>query len=546
MPKKRLIGLLMTLLIVGGVLPASLALAGQPTAPGDDPDVAFTKRDTGVGTAQDGEFHDLAVTRFEKPLPGSVITGDIVRLAFEITNQGSFTGDETFNWSVEDRTEGVFILRRTGDSLARGFSMSGLISWDTTGASVGNHELALSVEPVDGETSISNNTKTVIVDLTLQPKHGVIVTDLVVLSGDGVTPVGTADVQAGLLLHVKVTMFNTGDVPEDFTLTVSDTFNTTINIIATLGLTIGSGNTITVSVPWNTPGVLPGDHSIEARATDSFPASSKSTVIKIVATERITFDGDIETNFALFPADPNGTPLVLMTPNVETQVAALTNRFIRGHDALFGDGVALIDLNIDTQVVALTNRFIRGHDALFGDGVALIAPNVETQVAALTNRFIRGHDALFGDGVALIDLNINTQVAELTNQFIRGHDALFGQNQVFLDPFANSRIRSTGIHIQRRSDSTGAFLRVDGQVHFIPANGRVDIPVKPGIHDIIITAPGYVYVALVDVQMAIGAVLEIPELTLPFGDANGDGEVGIEDLAFLGANFGTQWHEISP
>ena len=486
MPKKRLIGLLMTLLIVGGVLPASLALAGQPTAPGDDPDVAFTKRDTGVGTAQDGEFHDLAVTRFEKPLPGSVITGNIVRLAFEITNQGSFTGDETFNWSVEDRTEGVFILRRTGDSLARGFSMSGLISWDTTGASVGNHELALSVEPVDGETSISNNTKTVIVDLTLQSKHGVIVTDLVVLSGDGVTPVGTADVQAGLLLHVKVTMFNTGDVPEDFTLTVSDTFNTTINIIATLGLTIGSGNTITVSVPWNTPGVLPGDHSIEARATDSFPASSKSTVIKIVATERITFDGDIETNFALFPADPNGTPLVLMTPNVETQVAALTNRFIRGHDALFGDGVALIDLNI------------------------------------------------------------NTQVAELTNQFIRGHDALFGQNQVFLDPFANSRIRSTGIHIQRRSDSTGAFLRVDGQVHFIPANGRVDIPVKPGIHDIIITAPGYVYVALVDVQMAIGAVLEIPELTLPFGDANGDGEVGIEDLAFLGANFGTQWHEISP
>ena len=516
MPKKRLIGLLMTLLIVGGVLPASLALAGQPTAPGDDPDVAFTKRDTGVGTAQDGEFHDLAVTRFEKPLPGSVITGDIVRLAFEITNQGSFTGDETFNWSVEDRTEGVFILRRTGDSLARGFSMSGLISWDTTGASVGNHELALSVEPVDGETSISNNTKTVIVDLTLQSKHGVIVTDLVVLSGDGVTPVGTADVQAGLLLHVKVTMFNTGDVPEDFTLTVSDTFNTTINIIATLGLTIGSGNTITVSVPWNTPGVLPGDHSVEARATDSFPASSKSTVIKIVATERITFDGDIETNFALFPADPNGTPLVLMTPNVETQVAALTNRFIRGHDALFGDGVALIDLNIDTQVVALTNRFIRGHDALFGDGVALIG------------------------------LNINTQVAELTNQFIRGHDALFGQNQVFLDPFANSRIRSTGIHIQRRSDSTGAFLRVDGQVHFIPANGRVDIPVKPGIHDIIITAPGYVYVALVDVQMAIGAVLEIPELTLPFGDANGDGEVGIEDLAFLGANFGTQWHEISP
>ncbi len=546
MPKKRLIGLLMTLLIVGGVLPASLALAGQPTTPGDDQDVALTKRATGVVTAQDGEVHDLAVTRFEKPLPGSVITGDIVILAFEITNLGSFTGDETFNWSVEDRTEGVFILRRTGDSLARGFSMSGLISWDTTGASVGNHELALSVEPVDGETSISNNTETVVVDLTLQPKHGVIVTDLVVLSGDGVTPVGTADVQAGLLLHVKVTMFNTGDVPEDFTLTVSDTFNTTIKLIATLGLTIGSGNTITVSVPWNTQGVLSGDHSIEARASDSFPASSMSTVVKIVAAGRITFDGDIETNFALFPADPNNTPLVLMNPNVNTQVAALTNRFIRGHDALFGDGVVLMAPNVDTQVAVLTNRFIRGHAALFGDGVALIDLNIDTQVVALTNRFIRGHDALFGDGVALIDLNINTQVAELTNQFIRGHDALFGQNQIFLDPFANSRIRSTGIHLQRKSDSTGAFLRVDGQVHFIPPNGRVDIPVKPGIHDIIIMAPGYVYVALMDVQLAIGGVLEIPELTLPFGDADGDGKVGVEDLAFLGANFGTQWHEISP
>jgi hypothetical protein len=33
-------------------------------------------------------------------------------------------------------------------------------------------------------------------------------------------------------------------------------------------------------------------------------------------------------------------------------------------------------------------------------------------------------------------------------------------------------------------------------------------------------------------------VLDIPEMTLPFGDANGDGRIDILDLSTAGANFG--------
>jgi hypothetical protein len=39
-------------------------------------------------------------------------------------------------------------------------------------------------------------------------------------------------------------------------------------------------------------------------------------------------------------------------------------------------------------------------------------------------------------------------------------------------------------------------------------------------------------------NVASGRVLTIPELTLPFGDANGDGRIDVLDLSIAAANFG--------
>lgn len=38
-------------------------------------------------------------------------------------------------------------------------------------------------------------------------------------------------------------------------------------------------------------------------------------------------------------------------------------------------------------------------------------------------------------------------------------------------------------------------------------------------------------------EVAIGRVLTVPALTLPFGDANGDGRIDILDLSMAAANF---------
>lgn len=70
--------------------------------------------------------------------------------------------------------------------------------------------------------------------------------------------------------------------------------------------------------------------------------------------------------------------------------------------------------------------------------------------------------------------------------------------------------------------------------------------VAPGTYDIVITAPGYIYVALTGIQLNSGDALDVPEVTLPFGDANGDGRIGVEDLAFVGSNFGEEWQEVIP
>ena len=102
---------------------------------------------------------------------------------------------------------------------------------------------------------------------------------------------------------------------------------------------------------------------------------------------------------AIFPPDPTNSPIVMANPNINTTVQPLSKRFIRNHDALFGDGIALVQPVVTTEVEELTKRFIRNQDATFGQGLTLQNPNVSTQVEELTKRFVRNHDAVFGEPI---------------------------------------------------------------------------------------------------------------------------------------------------
>ncbi len=110
-------------------------------------------------------------------------------------------------------------------------------------------------------------------------------------------------------------------------------------------------------------------------------------------------------------------------------------------------------------------------------------------------------------------------------------------------PTGDAVIRSAGVGIQGMDDSTGTFLIVDGQRHFVDSNGGSSFTVAPGSHQVQIRAPGYLTVDIVsplgsDIVLNAGDLLIIPQLTMVYGDANGDGAIDVRDLAAGAANFG--------
>ena len=110
-------------------------------------------------------------------------------------------------------------------------------------------------------------------------------------------------------------------------------------------------------------------------------------------------------------------------------------------------------------------------------------------------------------------------------------------------PTGDAIIRSEGVGLQGLDDSTGTLLLVDGQRHFVDSNGGSSFTVAPGSHQVQIRAPGYLTVDIVSpsgssIVLGSGDVLTIPELTMVYGDANGDGVIDVNDLATGASNFG--------
>ena len=119
-----------------------------------------------------------------------------------------------------------------------------------------------------------------------------------------------------------------------------------------------------------------------------------------------------------------------------------------------------------------------------------------------------------------------------------------------VDPLkGDATIRSAGVHIQGGDDSTGAFLVVDGKRHYVDRDGSLSFTVAPGTHKIQIRAPGHLPVEIVspsgsEIALNAGELLVIPELTMVYGDANGDGVIDVRDLAVGASNFGKSSGEL--
>ena len=155
---------------------------------------------------------------------------------------------------------------------------------------------------------------------------------------------------------------------------------------------------------------------------------------------------------------------------------------------------------------------------------------------------IPGVSLAYGDGNA--DDVINGKDLSLGVRGFGTRSRAVPLEAIGVEPFTgNATIRGSGLHLQAGDDSTGAFLVVDGQRHFVNRDGSLSFTVAPGIHSIQVRAPGHLPVEIVspsgsEIVLNPGDLLVIPELTMVYGDPNGDGVIDVRDVAVGASNFG--------
>jgi hypothetical protein len=86
---------------------------------------------------------------------------------------------------------------------------------------------------------------------------------------------------------------------------------------------------------------------------------------------------------------------------------------------------------------------------------------------------------------------------------------------------------------------------VGQNIHFLNPDGSFKFTTSSRTVDITIQAPRHISINIPNAQINPGEVLIIPDLTLPFGDGNGDGKVDILDLSLDANNFGETTQQVT-
>ncbi len=126
---------------------------------------------------------------------------------------------------------------------------------------------------------------------------------------------------------------------------------------------------------------------------------------------------------------------------------------------------------------------------------------------------------------------------DLARIFVANADATFGASTTMQDPFRNGEIRGT-VKLDHNHSSLGAFLEVGDRRFFADSDGSFYGMVPYGKANLSIRAPGFLPVVIPDVYIDPGEVITIPEVTLPFGDGDGDGYVNMVDFVIAARNLG--------
>ncbi len=248
-------------------------------------------------------FHNLKVASVT-PTPSSVQPGGKVTIAVVIHN-GGFQESFTLNLSANS-TLLTSIPQTCGASLDCSISYS----WSTVGWSVGRYIIHAQVTQVPLEENTNDNTKD-------SPPVTV-----------GIREVGMSSlaipayIYRGQTIKVNVTVTNSGQVVEDFTLAL--TYNDTRTVGTAAVSALGPGSTRTLSITWNTTTYSPGGCKLTATVpvlpTENNPGdntlsktySYASCIRKtgdVTGDKAVSIDDLIATYLHLFTQDPQSIPI---------------------------------------------------------------------------------------------------------------------------------------------------------------------------------------------------------------------------------------------
>lgn len=291
--------------------------------------------------------------------------------------------------------------------------------------------------------------------------------------------------QAGAVLTISVAVQNLGSAAETFSVTLEDT--TDSKTVNTASITLAANEKGVILFLWDTTG---------ASSTPTPPLPGRPHILR--ATAALTGDSNSANN------SQTNAPGILIRPAPQPMTPMIT--ISEDPDAKYGQSLTLSRPDIATAPTSLTAPFIGSAQAQLSK--SLTQPPLATAANAQQELFIGS--------------------AAVSYQSGRG----------FLNPFRRGEVRGQ-VRLQSRDSSLGGYVQIGREVYFLEAGGTFRASAPSGFQDIYIRAPGYVPVLIPRVNINPGELLTIPELTLPFGDANGDGRVDILDLSIAAGNFGS-------
>jgi hypothetical protein len=233
--------------------------------------------------------YDVAVTRLA---PDFAPTNANVPIVVSVTNKTSVP--ETFTLALSNRTTATLLGTLNVTDMAGNTTSNFTFTWNTDGLALGSYVLEATAGPVPNETVVADNTRTNTITLR-PPTHDVAVTTILV----------PAEVRPNMRTNVAVVVANKGDLPEAFTVMLTDdTGATPIGTNQVSNLAAQTGTSIVFQ--WNTPAGSWGVHTLRAEAS---PVPGETSL-----------------------ADNSGTTLTLVAPPPATNMYLARNSFWRYHD----------------------------------------------------------------------------------------------------------------------------------------------------------------------------------------------------------------------